>query len=151
MGSSGHRVKSPKRGLAIRRRLRELDRTQAELGDEMGVSTGRVSAICNGDDLLFSEAILLCRFLGWTHAMLVRSSADVINDSVSMPPSEFTRQYLALLTEAERVAWMDHIKSFWQPKLSSESYLTLVTTLEGMRFELEADDTAATRYLPTLK
>lgn len=131
------RIKSPKRGLAIRRRLRDMGKTQADLARYLGASAGRISAICNGDDLLLSESIGLCRFLDWTHAMLIRSSSDIITDEVSMPSSEFTRQYLSQLTDAERIAWFAHIKSFWGRKLSEESLLVLVTTLEGMLFELD--------------
>lgn len=72
------RIPSPARGAFIRERLKASGHTQQDLADYLEASIGRVHKILRGDDLLLSEALAVCRYLGlfpdelWVHSPELR-------------------------------------------------------------------------------
>lgn len=104
------RVTSPDRGMMICRRLRELKLTRAALAEAMDVSPARVTKICNGDDMLLSEANRLAEFLLLPMSTVWRSAPEL--HAAWFEGGGYTTevlQYLALLSSDERRAmhnWM---------------------------------------------
>lgn len=75
-----NRIKSKVRGNYLRTRLNEIGKSQRQLSEYMGVSPGRVATILDGDDMLISEMLNICRFCYITPVDLIENTPELIND-----------------------------------------------------------------------
>lgn len=107
------RIASPTRGAFIREQLSASPHTQQDMANYLDASIGRVHKILQGDDMLVSEGLNVCRFLNLYPEDLLAASPELQTNGIDVVQGLSLASRIMVLPVEARDALITFLDSTW--------------------------------------